>query len=249
MAMSEGQVEYAVEQYGAREEVRELAERAKRFLPGGAKLTVDEACALAQVALAYNLNPFNGEVWYLKDEKTGRSAGVMVGIKGLRKAARAQSKPFGYQLGQRNMTPEERKDRKLTDDDVGRICLVYRTDTAVPGTLPVPFEGEGVARIGDRLPATKTPVWLADKRAEADSLRKAFDLPFGVEDDSGGNGHTVQVVGPVGPDSDKEGYVYPGPAELEELERAMLLGAVDCEPRRFAPAPSGKAAGDELFGD
>ncbi|MBC8254484.1 MAG: hypothetical protein H8E35_10655 [Ardenticatenia bacterium] len=179
--------ESALEVYGSRGDIKELAQRIKLFLPNGDKLKEHEVLALSQISLAYALNAFNGEVFYLPGK------GPMVGIKGLRKAARNQA---GYVLQQRSMTDDERKERGMQDDAVGRVCYLYRVDiVALMPPPPIPFVGEGLATRGERPPSTKTHVWLADKRAEADALKKAFDLPFGYDERYGDNGsdHLPQI--------------------------------------------------------
>ena len=49
--------------FGDREEIRELADRLKMMMPGGVQYTQTEALTLAQIAVAHDLDPFNGEAW------------------------------------------------------------------------------------------------------------------------------------------------------------------------------------------
>jgi len=203
--------------YGSREEIRELADRARRFLPNGKNLKDHEALALAQISVAYQLNPFNGEVWYIP------AKGPMVGIKGLRKAARQQS---GYMLRQHDMDMGEREQRLLQDGDIGRICELYRVDLGVQmQQANIPFVGEGIARQNERAPHTKSLAWLADKRAEADALKKAFDLPFGF-------------------DEQRNGSV---PADLPDIK--VFEADVLREPERSAPEAAAELYGDWLTGE
>lgn len=62
------------------------------MFPGSAKLSSDEAFALAQVGHLQGLDVFNKEIYYLKQTKNGevKSIGVMPGIRGLRKHAHRQ---------------------------------------------------------------------------------------------------------------------------------------------------------------
>src|SRR3990167_9456380 len=71
--------------YGERDEVREFTERLKATMPGGQRLSDVEARSLAQLSIAHQLDPFNGEAWIIP------GSGLMVGIKGLRKKARQMS--------------------------------------------------------------------------------------------------------------------------------------------------------------
>jgi hypothetical protein len=85
------------------------------------------------------------------------------------------------------MKPDELTEHNIGADDVGRICELYRHDilqraveinkAAGDAVVPVkPILGVGIWRKGDQVPAGKSPTWVADKRAEADALRKGFDL-------------------------------------------------------------------------
>src|SRR5574343_1638627 len=85
----------ALVQYGDRSDIRELAERYKRMLPGGAKMSDGDALALAQVGLAHDLDAFNKEIWLIFNEETGKSYGIMVGIAGWRKHAQRISPYWG----------------------------------------------------------------------------------------------------------------------------------------------------------
>jgi len=81
----------ALAQFASKDEIKALATRAQStlMLPNGRQMTMGQSLALAQIALAHGLDPWNGEVWYIPSQ-TGGS--VMVGIKGLRKAAKAEAK-------------------------------------------------------------------------------------------------------------------------------------------------------------
>jgi hypothetical protein len=164
--------------YGDGKSLKHMAWRVKHCVPGGQRLGDDEAYSLAQIALATGLNPFTGEIWYIP----GR--GPMAGIRGLRRRAREQST---YSLDCRAMRGEEVTEHQIKPDDVGRTCALYRHDVLqraveinkAAGTEIVPVKpiiGVGIWRKGDNVPSGKSPVWVADKRAEADALRKAFDL-------------------------------------------------------------------------
>ena len=48
-----------------KQQLAEVNNRIKVMLPGGAKLSNEERFALAQIAVAHGLDPFNGEVWYI----------------------------------------------------------------------------------------------------------------------------------------------------------------------------------------
>lgn len=189
------QEEISLVQYGSRNAARELAERLKLTMPNAQKYTDQEALAVAQIALAHDLDPFNGEVWGIKGGE--KWYGVMVGIKGLRKASNKQAIKekttywFEYQVPM-DTTP-------YTANKNDRVYLAFLRDTVnvqawsqainslttagVPykeavtmlGSAPVVI-GVGVANPGEqskmRLEAR------AKKRAEADALKQRFNVEF-----------------------------------------------------------------------
>ena len=67
-----------------REKIIQLGKQISAMLPNSGKLNDNERWALAQVALAHNLDPFTGEVYYMSNR------GVFIGIAGRRKLARRQ---------------------------------------------------------------------------------------------------------------------------------------------------------------
>jgi len=184
--------------YGAGEDIKTLARRIKLCLPGGERLGESEALALAQLSIAYSLNPFNGEVWYIPGK------GTMVGIKGLRKAARKQAQ---YWIEHVILTPQERDDLSIPDKAIAYKCLVYRSDLIRQSAEAIHMMYQaGMKDAAERYAYTPTvgigywmqgestkmkPDQVARKRAEADALKVAFDLPFAGEI---GNGNRVGYV-------------------------------------------------------
>src|SRR3990167_3118322 len=82
-------------QFGSRDEIKELADRLVKMMPGGQNYTPSEALTLAQIAVAHDLDPFNGEVWLIKNEETGKVYGALIGLKGHRKHAKKQADYWG----------------------------------------------------------------------------------------------------------------------------------------------------------
>ena len=167
-----------LQQYGERDTLSEMTYRIKQCVPGGTRLQDNEVKSLAQVALATGLNPFTGEIWYIPGK------GPMAGIKGLRRRAREQSTYSVTLRAMRNSEPEE---HNIKPGDVGRICELFRHDVlqkaveinkaAGEMVIPVkPLLGVGIWRKGDQVASSKSATWMADKRAEADALRRGFDL-------------------------------------------------------------------------
>lgn len=182
--MSEKKEEYAVVKangirttatYGDREDVLDLANRIRAGIPSLKDFDNKTVLTFAQVSLAHNLDPFLGEAWLID---TGRGPCLMAGIKGLRKAARRQSP---YQISQRSASGTEREAHKVPNNAEAVVTMVFRADAVIPDMAYKPFEGIGIWKPGERVPATKSGHWVAQKRSEADALRKAFDLPFAIE--------------------------------------------------------------------
>lgn len=168
----------ALQQYGERDELSEMVHRVKHCVPNGKRLKDAEVLSLAQIALATGLNPFTGELWYIPGK------GPMPGIKGERRRAREQST---YSVTLRAMRANEMEEHNVKMGDVGRICELFRHDilqraveinkTAGEMVIPIkPILGVGIWRKGDQIASSKSSTWMADKRAEADALRKGFDL-------------------------------------------------------------------------
>lgn len=205
--MTENQVLAKVEKtvalpgYGNRDTVRELAERIKMMLPGGTKYTNEEALTLAQIAVAHDLDPFNGEVWLIKNEDTGKVYGALPGLKGLRKHAKKQAVYWGAGANsgfERITDPAEMEKYGAKPGDIlfiwrflDTITLnAYSTSLAAMTKAGIPQDeaqkmlGSYPVNIGIGLfsPGEKTkmkPHQCAMYRAEKDGLRRRFDLNFG----------------------------------------------------------------------
>jgi hypothetical protein len=192
----------AVAPWADRGEVRELAERLQTMIPGGQKLTHVEALTLAQAAVAHGLDPFNGELWFLKD-KQGKPMGLMAGIKGHRRSAHRQMREEGggnyWPEFEGPLSVDEKAAVGIPKDALAYRCKIRDTQTVdqyvsqierlmktglpweiVEGIVgKKPFtEGIGFAQPSER--SKMTLVQRAQKRAEADALKRRFDLPFGI---------------------------------------------------------------------
>lgn len=174
--------------YGQREAVRELADRCAAMLPSVADVGKAGALALAQVAISLGLNPLTGELWLIP-RKDGTYS-VFTGIKGLRRAARQQAEADNGYYDVRFRMPSEDEIEGLTrgEGDVLRAADLYvwtdRTRQTYQLTgKPTIFSGLGIYRAGE--PTRMEPLQVARKRAEADALKQAFDLPVGFEGPEG----------------------------------------------------------------
>lgn len=198
--------EIVVPGWGRRDAVKEMAFRLLRMMPGAQKLTPTEAYALAQIALVHGLDPWNGEVWALKD-KEGNSLGVMVGIKGHRRAAKKELEKHDpeavYFLTFERLRSDECIEFGYSEKAIGYACMLrdnvsfdawVRMMTSAKaagldndacyqaaGKHPVVI-GYGFFDADGEFPATKgtkpRPGSVAMRRAEADALKRRFSLPF-----------------------------------------------------------------------
>jgi hypothetical protein len=180
--------------WGTRDDVRELTERLQLMLPGGKNLNPNDVRALAQGAVAHGLDPLNGEIWMIP----GR--GLMIGVKGLRKKAREQVQGNFWIEFREIVNVEERKRFAILDGALAFEARLFdseniRTYTEAVGMMTkagIPWESVKemigskpyTSGIGVLKPTEQTKmerVQCAMKRAEADAIKRRFDVPFGLQ--------------------------------------------------------------------
>lgn len=196
--------------FGQSADIVALSKRIKIMVPGGSKLSDNEAMALAQVSQVTRLNPFIGEVWYIP----GR--GPMIGIKGARRMDQeAVTLKGGYSFPL--FTPCSGDEAGANETQMKDIHAAFKceiTDSLAIASYQKLFletinslrsaeckdpVGEAKQIVGPR------PVWtgygfstraeesrmnkvqLAQKRAEANALGRRIIIPFGVEVSSSEN--------------------------------------------------------------
>lgn len=185
----------AIEAWAERGDVRELAERLQTMMPGAKALTPPQALSLAQAAIAHGLDPFNGELWWIP------GSGLMAGIKGLRRGAHRELDREGggnYWPEFDQLDVDEKTALGIPQDALAYRCKIRDTQTInhyvsqiermtkagipweivneIVGARPY-TEGIGYAEKSER--SKMSLVQRAQKRAEADALKRRFDLPFG----------------------------------------------------------------------
>jgi hypothetical protein len=181
--------------YGDRNEIKEISQRLQKMMPGTQRLTETEALTVAQIAVAHNLDPFNGEVWGLKS-RDGKWYGVMVGVKGLRKCARREAKkensdfwltfkladPERYNA-EKNSVVYECHLRDTVSFQAWAKSFISMKAAGVSeefienalGPAPVVI-GVGIARPNER---SEMEIHArARKRAEADALKQRYNVEF-----------------------------------------------------------------------
>lgn len=241
----------ALAPWGSRNDVRELKARLAQMavmVPGGAKLDASAITALAQASIAHGLDPFNGEIWIIP------GSGVMIGIKGLRKKAREQVQGNFWMEFREITSPEEKARLGIPANALAYESHLFDTENintytgAVEKLLKAGIPWEAVERmvgsrpytvgIGYATPGEKSKMDLAQrahKRAEADAIKRRFDVPFGLS---------------VEPDGDAPAFegewVENIPASAASVERtseeqaAQDAGIANLygEPDAAAPAPA-----------
>ena len=199
----------ALTQFASRTDLTEMQKRLLEAMPGGKALQPSQALALSQIALAHGLDPFTGDVWWIP------GSGVMVGIKGLRKAAnRAIRKEAneaelkdGRYWGIATRIPDP-KTIEAGDEDIAYkyelrdtvsiaahanslklyLDMKMDLDQAIGIVGPAPtVVGYGIYEKGEATKMKKTEVAL--KRAEAHALKQRFNVEFNIEV---GNGNVIE---------------------------------------------------------
>lgn len=174
-----------LEVYGGRPEIREMSDRLMLMLPQVKKLGKPGAMALAQVSLAMGLNPFIGEIWAIPQDKNGATFAIMPGIKGLRRKARewCERHSARYHVYLRTAREDEIEGLRVNGGDIVRACDLTIIDQFALELLKATgqqmvYTGIGVYRNGE--PTKMNPLQVARKRAEADAIKQAFDVPAPV---------------------------------------------------------------------
>ncbi len=195
-----------IQQYGQADDVYILAKRIKVMVPGGNKLQDSEAQALAQVSLVTQCNPFIGEIWYIPGR--GPMIGIKGARRHGNQQIEEAGGPTAYWVPDMKPCsgPEAGYTGKTEDLESAWCCTI--TDSVSTLSFQKMFlETVNVLRAaGSKDPVGeareicgKRPEWkgygfatrsenskmnkqaLAMKRAEADALKKKFDIPFGAE--------------------------------------------------------------------
>lgn len=179
--------------WGERGDVRELEVRLREMLPGADRLTPSQRLALAQASLAHGLDPFNGELWLIP----GR--GLMIGVKGLRKKAHEQVKGNYWAEFVEITDADYRARQRIPEKALAYECRLFDSENlrTYANTCEqllkagIPWEavremvgakpytvGIGVLAAGEQ--TKMQPAQCAMKRAEADAIKRRFDVPFGI---------------------------------------------------------------------
>lgn len=176
----------SLEEYGGRSDVAALGRRIRSMMPGGEKLTSEQAMAVAQYSMLADANPFRGEIYGYADGK-----GKLVLVEGYKLLVRWAKQRCGYS--------EKYETCAVPDGDIGFTCWILRSD-ALP-TLKVLIEGGADYREAFEIAATsavgivrKADMWSSkykraiappkgwtwDQVARKRALKNALNLSHGA---------------------------------------------------------------------
>jgi hypothetical protein len=188
---------------GDRMEIAAIRQRMASMMQLPPDVPDDVIWAAAQLSAAHRLDPFIGEIYIIPIGKKPNAAGewieqyrAHVGIKGLRTVARRQAN-FITDLAVMDATEVKAYRRDLYDaNDIGVRCTLWRLDVAreckdagIPyrPTIGVGFWRQNAQKRKDgwqpdNIPNTWTAQQVAEKRAEINAIKQAFDLALDVAD-------------------------------------------------------------------
>jgi hypothetical protein len=137
------------------------------------ELNKQEKALVATVSIEYGLDPVFGELMIYQGKP-------YITIDARRRKAQETGNLAG--VNSRPATKEEREARGVVDGDYLFVCQVWVKD------MSHPFEGWGKVRRAEikgseHLPIVKDPAAMAEKRAEAQALRRAFHIPLPSAED------------------------------------------------------------------
>ncbi|HOD52907.1 MAG TPA: hypothetical protein PKJ08_00130 [Candidatus Cloacimonadota bacterium] len=196
--------------------VIDLFEQLRLMISGGQRLTDNEALALANFAIKEGLDPMNGECWLLKSRNpdgTYKIAGIMVGIKGLRRKAQEALDKISpgnfFNISYKDINPPSNEyeiaieatlnDSVSTRQYIENRQLAYQMMKDMPGDKYDAINkmvgesgpkwiGYGFYRKDEHnisMDKKFTPRERAMKRAEASVIRQRFNLNYNYRDDNG----------------------------------------------------------------
>ena len=151
-------------------------------------LKPEEKRLLAQVAITYGFDPLMGEV-------TIYQGNPFISIDGRYRKAQETGRLDG--VNTRPATKQEREDWQIPDGD-----YFFRSEVWVKGSSR-PFVGWGKVRKSETTggkgykPVETNPQRMAEKRAEAQALRKAFHIPLPSAEDIGSPEYDIESTGRV----------------------------------------------------
>lgn len=176
-----------LEVWGDRDQLKEVADRIERFLPGD--LQGQDALALAQFAHLTGANAFRGEIYAYK----GRG-GKLTLVEGYKLLVRWARETADFTSREVELTPEEKTVEGIAQDDIAWWCYILRDDKKPQikewiemGFQPleayeiVAVKAVGVVQIKDTVSSAGKPIdppkgWTWAQVARKRALKNALNL-------------------------------------------------------------------------
>lgn len=223
--------------YGDSDDVKGLTTRLQYMLPNADKLGTKGVALVAQVAVMHGLDPLPGSdhLYAWKDDKG--NINVVVGYKGLLHLARKQVR---FTHVSRAMTVAERDEHGLSEKEIGYITELYEIASAIEcrqaGIPYHPLIGSARWKPGDKVPAGRTPAWVAKKNSLKDALRQI--VTTGTRLQEAIDGALQQFASQLGAEYTGEGWRL----ETSEQDEQSLIAAGIVPPNE-----DGEADGEREF--
>jgi hypothetical protein len=174
-----------LQNWGGRDEVREMADRMLAMHPEARKIGPDGMRAAAQIAILAGASPLPGmnelHVWQDKDNRTCYALGINY--------FRRKAQELGgvlWRIQPRQMNDREREQYGVVAGQLAAICSAVRAEDMIKytgmGFAPnqvwdmLASTGTAVAQANEYAKRGRSPIWTVLKRAEIDLYRQLFPV-------------------------------------------------------------------------
>lgn len=183
----------APESWGSRSELVAIANRLRTMLPGGEKLTTEQALALAQYSQLADANPFRGELYAMTNYK-----GEVTFVEGYKLLVRWAKQKCGYIETYQEISEDAKARMGLNPkEDTAFTCFILRDDqkgtlrefvdlgfTAQEAFDKVASSATGVVtkkdRVGKKGPIPPPKGWTWHDVAKKRALKNALNISHGA---------------------------------------------------------------------
>lgn len=193
---------------GDKQEIQAVKDRILSMIPGSAGCPREVVWATAQLSVAMDLNPLNGEIYIANfGSKKNPKYQPIIGVAGRRRMARRQAEYIDNYEPMDEIQLKKNRGELYDEADVGVTCTLYRLDMAAKcAKMNIPYQGttahgywrkkarkqtewsdEKRRYVGtgewaaDNIPETWTPYEVAEKRALTNAIKKAYDMNGPIE--------------------------------------------------------------------
>lgn len=187
--------------YGSRQDIIQLGKRIKALMPGGQKLSIEQAMSAAEAAILSDANLFRGDIYVYEDK------GQLVVADGYKLLVREAKRQSDYAETYFDLTPEEREKHNIADDSIAVWVYILRDDrrrfyqqalqdakefglnfrearkealeAEATKALGIVTKRDMTKRNGEPMDPPNTLTWedVAKKRGLKHALRRAYALP------------------------------------------------------------------------